>query len=95
MSVVERAYVSRVCALGCIVCGSPAEIHHIRHGMGMGQRNSNFNVLALCPRHHRTGGYKVAFHAGRKTWQEIWGTESELLAKTKELLGNTQIHQST
>ncbi|PPC85262.1 MAG: hypothetical protein CTY37_08595 [Methylotenera sp.] len=82
----ERYHLSQVAMLGCIICGNIPEIHHVRHGMGLGQRNSNFNVIPLCHVHHRTGGFGVAFHAGKKTWQENFGTELELLDKVNEKL---------
>lgn len=82
----EKLHLSRVADLGCIICHQPAEIHHLRTGMGMAQRNSNFNVIPLCPLHHRTGGYGTAFHAGRKAFEQNFGTEEELLKRVKGLL---------
>jgi hypothetical protein len=48
----EAEYLSKVADIGCIICyragysGTPAEIHHIRGlGLGMGVRNSHYNVL--------------------------------------------------
>ena len=82
----ERQHLSKVAELGCIICRMPAEIHHARHGMGMGQRNSHFNAIPLCPNHHRTGGHGVAIHAGQKTFEANFGTELELLEKVKERL---------
>lgn len=81
----EKIYMSKVVAIGCILdnCRMPAEVHHIRAGVGMGQRNSNFNILPLCPAHHRTGGFGVAIHAGQKTWEKKYGTELDLLNKVK------------
>jgi hypothetical protein len=83
---VEKQYLSKVAELGCIICKSPAEIHHIRTGMGIGQRNTNFMVLPLCPQHHRTGGFGIAIHAGQKTWEQNFGTELELLELVKARL---------
>lgn len=80
----DRRYFTRVAALGCILCGGPAEIHHIT-GAGMGLKSSNRDVIPLCPPHHRTGGYGVAVHAGTKEWERIHGTQPELLAKVKAL----------
>lgn len=88
----EKEHMSRVVALGCIVCHNigvmdcPAEIHHIRSGMGMGQRNDHFSTIPLCHTHHRTGQAGIAFHAGSKTWQERYGTEEELLEQVKSML---------
>ena len=88
MKAVERLHLAKVASLGCLICKTPAEIHHLRTGMGMGQRNSNGNVIPLCHTHHRTGGHGTAIHAGQKTWEANFGTELELLEKTNQLLGS-------
>jgi hypothetical protein len=82
----EKEYLSRVAALGCIICGAEAEIHHLRTGMGLGMRNDYKNAIPLCPSHHRSGGYKVAYHAGRLAFESQFGTETELLEKVRSLL---------
>ena len=87
----ERLHLDMVADLGCIVCRnqgvfSPAAIHHIRKGKGLGQRSDHWHVLPLCPPHHQTGPIGIAFHAGRKTWEERYGHEDELLAQVKKLL---------
>ena len=93
MNKAERAHLSAVAALGCIACrklgfdDTPAEIHHIRAGKGVGQRASHYEALPLCPHHHRSGGHGEAFHAGKQTWQRKFGTESELLNEVYNLLG--------
>jgi len=87
----EREYFSRVVEIGCIAClnngiyNTPAEIHHIGNGT-MGKRASNDQVIGLCHIHHRTGGYGVAVHAGRKEWENNFGTEQELLSQVGVLL---------
>ena len=87
----EKRYMSKVAALGCIVCNnnfsfdSPAEIHHIGNG-AMGKRASNLDIIPLCHIHHRTGNNGVAVHAGRESFEENHGTEQELLAQVKDLL---------
>ena len=93
----QFAYLERVAALGCIVCRNErlrqgwmscgAEIHHIRAGMGLGQRNDYRHTLPLCAKHHRSGPHGVAFHAGRKTWEANFGTERRLLRQVRRLLG--------
>jgi len=73
--------------LGCIVCKkyygthSDPEIHHLRSGVGMGQRSPNDRTIPLCPAHHRTGGYGIAFHAGKKGFEKSYDTEDNLLAE--------------
>ena len=87
----EALHLSRVAELGCIICGMPAECHHIRSGVGMGKRSSHFEVLALCPTHHRLGGHGIAIHAGRKTWEAKFGSENDLLKKTLLLLNISNV----
>ena len=82
----ERKHLGKVAALGCIICGNDAEIHHIRTGMGLGQRNNHFNVIPLCHSHHRTSGFGIALHAGQKTWEANFCTETELLTRVKGYL---------
>ena len=72
---------------GCVVCGGPAEIHHITTGVGMGQRASNYQVIPLCPFHHRLGGSGYAIHAGKKTWEAKYGSEMDHLHRVQEELG--------
>ena len=88
----EKVYMNRVANLGCICChmmgysDSPAEIHHIRTGTGMSQRASNYDIIPLCPVHHRTGDHGVAYHSGSKAFEKNFGTELELLEVVKEAL---------
>ncbi|MBY5815296.1 hypothetical protein HFN60_06435 [Rhizobium leguminosarum] len=88
---------SRVAALGCIVvfpdsgerCCSPAEIHHPRDGQGLGQRADHFQAIPLCFNHHSAQSpppYGHAIHKGTKTFEARYGTEAELLERTRELL---------
>jgi hypothetical protein len=85
----EREHMGVVAGLYCIVCRnlqlgeSPAEVHHVRFLAGGGQRAGNLETIPLCPRHHRIGGYGVAFHAGRKEWERKYGTEADLLDQVK------------
>jgi len=83
----EKRYIDKVTSLGCVVCRnlsygkSPAEAHHIRTGFGL-ERAPNQLIIPLCPTHHRLGGIGVAFHAGQKSFESIYGTELNLLAQT-------------
>src|SRR5690606_40356952 len=65
----ERSYMSAQADAGCILCrhlglgATPAEIHHLRHGVGAGQRNSHRMSIPLCPEHHRGAtGYRSEEH---------------------------------
>lgn len=92
MKKAEKQHRNRVAALGCVVClnqgnpDTPAELHHIRAGQGMSQRANEFEVIPLCPFHHRHGGHGNAVHAGRATWEAINGTEQELLVQVLALV---------
>ncbi|MEZ2742652.1 Ref family recombination enhancement nuclease [Paenalcaligenes hominis] len=89
MTKTERKHLSQVAEQGCILCRylgygpTPAEIHHLRHGMGMAQRNSNYNVIPLCPEHHRGA---TGFHGlGRRAFERTYGvTELDLLAMSQK-----------
>ena len=88
----EKRFLSAVADLGCALCrrlgyfDTPSEIHHLRNvGLGIGVRNSNFNVIGLCPEHHRGA---TGFHGlGRKGFEKRYGvTQEELLQDTLDLL---------
>ncbi|MBK1780583.1 hypothetical protein JHL22_05075 [Advenella sp. WQ 585] len=89
MTKTERQYLGRIADFGCILChrlglgATPCEIHHLRHGMGKGQRNSNFNVIGLCFEHHRGN---TGYHGlGRRAFERMYEiTELELLALSQQ-----------
>ena len=90
MKKAEREHLSKVAALGCIACeqlgysGTPAEIHHIRKGMGMGQRNDHFHTIPLCPYHHRQG--PDAVHVSPAAFVRKFGSEEFLLELVRQKL---------
>ena len=89
----ERKHLSRVAALGCMVCRrlhgphdpGPVEIHHKRAGTGAGRRSSHFDAMPLCPEHHRG---KTGIHGlGTKGFPKHWGfNEDDLLQDVRDLL---------
>jgi len=90
-TVAEKKHMSKVAALGCILCkrigyeGTPAELHHPRRGTGLGQRASNYDVIPLCPEHHR--GNTGVHGLGTKGFPKHWGfDEADLLADVKKLI---------
>lgn len=93
MKKAERLHLSRVADLGCIVCNnlgyenSPAEIHHVLTGCGTSQRASNYDVIPLCPTHHRHGGNGTAIHAGQKSFEKNFSSELDLLLQVHLALG--------
>lgn len=87
----EREHLSKVAALGCIICkrlghpGSPAEIHHCRTGVGAGRRADHYHAIPLCPPHHR--GNDGIHGMGRKRFEREYGiTELELLEQVRGMI---------
>ena len=74
----EKRYMGRVADAGCIICGSPAQVHHMR-----GVKRNNYLVIGLCPDHH-VGAFSI--HMDRKGFEAVYGDELFLLAKTIERL---------
>jgi hypothetical protein len=60
-TVAERAYVERVAALDCVVCGAaaPSEVHEVKQGAW-------FLSCALCPDCHRNGF--LGLHGQKRAW---------------------------
>ena len=96
MTKAEKHHMGRVAALGCCLCqrygwhGTPAEVHHVRTGTGAGRRASHFDVIPLCPAHHRQGadGLHVM---GRKAWERAHGvTELDLLDEVRAMLAGSR-----
>jgi hypothetical protein len=91
----QKAFQDRVRRLGCIVClgqgvDSPAEIHHILSGS---RRIGEDSVLGLCQIHHRgqvNTAEAVSRHPWRREFEARYGTEAELLEKTRELCAEPQ-----
>lgn len=81
-----REYMGRVSQLPCAICGiHGVHVHHIRTGIGMGHRASDFDTLPLSPEHHQgmTGIHGMC----RKAFERHHGiTELQLLQQTKEAL---------
>jgi len=90
-TVAEKKHMSRVAELGCIVCkrmgyeNTPAELHHKRAGTGGGRRASHYDVIPLCPEHHR--GNTGLHGLGSKGFVKHYGyDEADLLAEVSSLL---------
>lgn len=91
----EKKHLGKVAELGCIACllmgmpGTPAEIHHVRAGKGRGQRASHFEVIPLCPFHHRGTQHPhiPSIHLAKRAFIEQFGTEHELLDRVRRLIG--------
>lgn len=87
----ERSFLTAMADQGCILCrrlgypGTPAEIHHLRCGMGMAQRNSDEMAIGLCPEHHRGA---TGYHGlGRRAFERTYGvTELDLMREAWEVM---------
>ena len=79
----ERDHMAKVADLGCIICGAPAEIHHIKFGMN---HRCHYDTIPLCENHHRHGGFGECIENGKRTFEAKYGTERELLERTIKLL---------
>lgn len=79
--------------LGCCVCvreglgATPPEVHHLLTGRAGFRRNDDENTIGLCPYHHRQGPNGEAVHAGKRSFEQAHGTESELLEWTNKRIG--------
>ncbi len=79
----------KIRALGCIVCGNMAAIHHIREGLGMGQKVNHDRVLGICYDHHQSEESEaISIHGTPALFVFAFGTESELEIETNKRLGN-------
>jgi hypothetical protein len=84
----EKRYMAQVAALGCAICRllclgrTPAQVHHPRADVGMGQRASHFDTIPLCPYHHTGDG---GFHTlgPERFFAEYGVTEHELTEQTR------------
>ena len=87
----DRKLLDRVAGIGCVVClihheaYSPACIHHLRDGQGMGQRAGDDCAIPLCHYHHQ--GAEGIHTLGTRTWQAKYGAERDLLDRVRQELG--------
>lgn len=100
MTNAEKKHQDKLRQLGCIVCYhclglmdlAVPSIHHVREGMGMSQKNSEYNVLPLCKIHHQDGDgtAKVqgawGYHKNKTEFERMYGTEKELLEIIKTII---------
>jgi len=77
----EKAHLDRVASLGCIICGAPACIHHVRQNAS---KRDHMRVIPLCHYHHQ--GQEGLHHLGRAEWVKRYGKEIDLLEIVRERL---------
>lgn len=95
----EKEYLDKLATLGCYCCRtegieSPAMIHHIREGMGMGQRAPHIGgTIPLCYAHHQSGeNGALAFHRSPKAWRERYGSEKEIAEGYRALIDKLDLN---
>ena len=70
------AHMGRVAQLGCLVCGArPVEVHHFP------DPRDDLRTGPLCPFHHRWEYGPQAYHYSRRNFNELHGTDEELLVR--------------
>ena len=83
----EKQWLNKLSEFGCCICkryhdvidAPPANRHHIREGVGLGEKSSSYLCIPLCHYHHQSGPAGKAFHASPKQWIKAYGKESEML----------------
>lgn len=84
-TIAEKHYMGRVQALGCFLCNhlgygyTEAQIHHLREGVGMGQRSSSWLTVPLCDAHHANAS-PDGIHGQRRAWKLAGVGELDALA---------------
>lgn len=91
MSNASKRHLGRVAGIGCILCrhlgtpGTPAQVHHLREGVGAAQRQSDFLTVPLCLPHH-TGPEGLHGLGVRGFYTRYKLDELDLLAMTIQAL---------
>ena len=77
---VEQFWLDITAQLPCACCGQkPVQLHHLRNGVGMSQRNSHLMVIPLCPDCHQGDN---GLHGDRSRLRLYKRTETDMLADT-------------
>lgn len=88
----DKERLAKLHDLPCIVCSkfhlkqTTKTVAHHFIGRGIGKKASDLLTLSLCEYHHTKGNCGEAIHSGRRTWEEKFGTQEELLKDVDELL---------
>ena len=89
----EKIWLDSICQIGCIVCKlhhgvfSPGLPHHIEGRVKIG---AHLKTICLCHKHHQADDSHPAYesvHGNKYLFEQRYGTQSELLEKTKEIIG--------
>ncbi|MCK4521861.1 MAG: hypothetical protein KAU20_04760 [Nanoarchaeota archaeon] len=86
----DSEYMSRVAALGCIVCSLlgyedvPAGVHHCNTGMG--RKRNHRETIPLCEHHHSPYQPEGYHKMGKEAWEQKFWSIDYLLGKVEGLL---------
>lgn len=80
------AYMQAVKQLPCVVCGAvpPSDAHHCYHDRYGNRKESDWDTIPLCKRHHLDG--PEAIHNGKRTWRERHGPDHGYIKQTAALV---------
>ena len=83
-------YMGKVKQLPCCICGAPGpcEAHHPIHDRFGTRKSSDFDVIPLCPIHHRIG--ECAIHNGKERWRERYGNDYDFVEITRKKVGEME-----
>ena len=80
MSAKEKRYMGKIADLNCVACGAfGVHVHHIRTE----RIKNNYLTIPLCPSCH-VGDFSI--HKSKRQFENVYGCELILLAKTIEKL---------
>lgn len=77
-TVLEKRHMQRVAEMGCLVCGSPAQLHHVTAQIEGGRiPRSHKLVTPLCPRHHQIqhGAHESVEALSHRGFHETYGID--------------------
>lgn len=70
----EARYLDLVAGLGCLICGAPANVHHIMHAPDKVKRRDHRRVAPLCREHHQ-GDTGVHGLGSEEAFLAFWGVD--------------------
>lgn len=81
----ERRHLDRVAAMPCLVCESPATVHHVTSDGYQRLTRTHERVVPLCPRHHmiQFGAHESVEALGHAGFTEAYGID--LLERAKQI----------
>lgn len=77
-----KRHLDRMAQYGCLVCGKPANLHHIMHMDGKDCRRDDRYIAPLCKEHHQ-GKYGVHGIGSEKGFCDRYGIDLVEFAKSE------------